>query len=153
MKRKLIAALLAVSMIATTALSLNSYNVYAADNNASVTATVQKAGDELYGFKVVSIRYNNKTKTNEILLQHEKTGAKMLVMKNDAKDRGFCVGFNTPSESDKGINHILEHSLLGGSEKYPSNNIIFNVMNSTYTSFINAMTFQNATIFPVCSQS
>lgn len=153
MKRRLIATLLMLSMVATTILCTSSYGAYALDNNSSVTSTVQKVGQELYGFKVVEINYNDKTKTNEILMQHEKTGAKMLVMKNDDKDRGFCVGFNTPSESDKGINHILEHSLLGGSEKYPSNNIIFNVMNSTYTSFINAMTFQNATIFPVCSQS
>ncbi|HCW52843.1 MAG TPA: hypothetical protein DG753_03695 [Clostridium sp.] len=153
MKRRLIAALLMLSMVATTTLCTSPYGVYALDNNSSVTSTVQKVGQELHGFKVVEINYNDKTKTNEILLQHEKTGAKMLIMKNDDKDRGFCVGFNTPSESDKGINHILEHSLLGGSEKYPSNNIIFNVMNSTYTSFINAMTFQNATIFPVCSQS
>lgn len=153
MKRKLIAAILAVSMVASTALSTNSYNVYGADNSSSVTATVQKAGDELYGFKVVDTKYNEKTKCNEILMEHEKTGAKMLIMKNDDKNRGFCVGFNTPSESDKGINHIIEHSLLGGSEKYPSNNIIFNVMNSTYTSFINALTYQNSTIFPICSQS
>ena len=153
MKRKLIAALLAVSMIAATTLCTNSYSVYAANDNSSVTATAENVGDELYGFKVIDIKYNKKTKTEEILLEHEKTGAKMLVMKNNNKDRGFCIGFNTPSESDKGINHILEHSLLGGSEKYPSNNIIFNVENSTYTSFINALTFQNTTMFPVCSQS
>ena len=153
MKRKFIAALLAVSMIATTSLYKNTYSVYAANNNSSVSATVEKAGDEIYGFKVLDIKYNEKTKTDEIMLEHEKTGAKMLVMKNDNKDRGFCIGFNTPSESDKGINHILEHSLLGGSEKYPSNNIVFNIQNSTYTSYINGLTGQNYTIFPVCSQS
>lgn len=153
MKRKFIAALLAISMITTTALYNTSVNVYAADNGQSVIETVAKAGDELYGFKVVDTKYNERTKCDEILMEHEKTGAKMLIMKNDDKDRGFCVGFDTPSESDKGINHILEHSLLGGSEKYPTSNLIFNVMNSTYTSFINAMTFQNSTIFPVCSQS
>ena len=153
MKRKLIAALLAVSMVASTALTTNSYNVYGADKSSSVTATVQKAGDELYGFKVVDTKYNERTKCDEILMEHEKTGAKMLIMKNDEKNRGFCVGFNTPSESDKGINHIIEHALLGGSEKYPSNNIIFNLRNSTYASFINAVTYQNSTIFPICSQS
>ncbi|MDO5518038.1 MAG: insulinase family protein, partial [Clostridium sp.] len=153
MKRKFIAVLLTLSMVTTTALCNISITAYAADNGQSVTATVSKAGDELYGFKVVDTKYNDRTKCNEILMEHEKTGAKILIMKNNDKDRGFCVGFNTPSESDKGINHILEHSLLGGSEKYPTSNLIFNVMNSTYTSFINAMTFQNSTIFPVCSQS
>lgn len=152
MKRKFIATLLALSMITSTALCNTSVNAFAARSGSSIE-TVSKVGDELHGFTVVDTKYNAITKCEEIIMKHEKTGAKILIMKNDDKNRGFCVGFNTPSESDKGINHILEHSLLGGSEKYPTNNIIFNVMNSTYTSFINALTFQNSTIFPICSQS
>lgn len=127
MKRKFIAVLLALSMITSTALCNTSINAYAS-NNSSAIETVSKAGDELYGFKVEDTKYNDRTKCEEIIMKHEKTGAKILIMKNDDKNRGFCVGFNTPSESDKGINHILEHSLLGGSEKYPTNNMIFNVI-------------------------
>ena len=152
MKRKLIALLLAASLAGTCFLAQTPLNVHAADSTAA-SETVQNVGDELYGFKLVKSEYKENSESTQMLFEHVKTGAKMLVIKNSDLNRGFSVSFNTPSESDKGINHILEHSLLGGSEKYPSGNIIFNVMNNTYTSFVNAFTQQNSTVFPVCSQN
>ena len=153
MKKKLIALLMAVSLAGTGFLGHISINAYAVDNTRTSVETVQNIGDELYGFKLIDTMYKENTESTEMLFQHEKTGAKLLLIKNSDLNRGFSVSFNTPSESDKGINHILEHSLLGGSEKYPTNNMIFNVMNNTYTSFINAFTMQNTTVFPVCSQN
>ena len=152
MKRKLIALLMAVSLASTALLAQASVNAFAVDNKTSIE-TVQNVGDELYGFKLVRSEYKENTESKEMLFEHMKTGAKMLVIKNSDLNRGFSIAFNTPCENDKGINHILEHSLLGGSEKYPSGNIIFNVMNNTYSSFVNAFTQQNSTIFPVCSQN
>ena len=153
MKKKLITLLMAVSLTSTGLLGQIHINAYAVNNTTTSLETVQNIGDELYGFKLVDSQYKENTESTEMLFQHEKTGAKLLVIKNSDLNRGFSVAFNTPSESDKGINHILEHSLLGGSEKYPTNNMIFNVMNNTYTSFINAFTMQNTTMFPVCSQN
>lgn len=152
MKRKLIALLMAVSLASTALLAQAPVNAFAVDNKISIE-TVQNVGDELYGFKLVRSEYKENSESTEMLFEHVKTGAKMLVIKNSDLNRGFSIAFNTPCENDKGINHILEHSLLGGSEKYPSGNIIFNVMNNTYTSFVNAFTQQNSTIFPVCSQN
>lgn len=74
-----------------------------------------------------------------------------MVIKNSDLNRGFSIKFNTPADNDKGINHIIEHSVLGGSEKYPSSNILFDVTNTTYISFANAFTFQNMTMYPICS--
>ena len=153
MKKKLIALLMAVSLASTGFFGNMSINAYAVNSSGTLVETVQNIGDELYGFKLIDTIYKENTDSTEMLFQHEKTGAKLLVIKNSDLNRGFSVAFNTPAESDKGINHILEHSLLGGSEKYPTNNMIFNVMNNTYTSFINAITMQNTTMFPVCSQS
>ena len=152
MKRKLIAILLAVALSELFILEQAPLSVYAADGTAAFE-TVQNVGDELYGFKLVKSEYKETSESTQMLFEHVKTGAKMLVIKNSDLNRGFSIAFNTPPESDKGINHILEHSLLGGSEKYPSGNIIFNVMNNTYTSFVNAFTQQNSTVFPVCSQN
>ncbi|MHC1748153.1 MAG: insulinase family protein [Cellulosilyticaceae bacterium] len=115
--------------------------------------TAPQKGDVISGFEVQEVTYDEKADELDIVLEHKKTGAKMLVMKNDAIDRGFAVSFQTPAKDDTGVNHILEHSVLGGSEKYQSNNIIFDVMNTTYTSFINAFTHQNFTTYPVCSRN
>lgn len=112
-----------------------------------------KRGDKVQGFVVTKVTYDETTQSQQICFKHIKTGAEMLVIKNSDLNRGFAIDFNTPCENDKGISHILEHSLLGGSEKYPINNMIFNVMNNTYSSFVNALTYQNMTVFPVSSQS
>lgn len=112
-----------------------------------------KEGDKIQGFVVTDIKYDEATESQKISFKHIKTGAEMLVIKNSDLNRGFAVAFNTPAENNKGISHILEHSLLGGSEKYPINNMIFNLANNTYSSFINACTYQNSTAFPVTSQS
>lgn len=112
-----------------------------------------KVGDEIYGFDLKKTDYDSATKSTEYLFVHKNTGAKLLVMKNNDKNRGFSIKFNTPAENDKGINHIIEHSVLGGSEKYHSNNILYDLNNTTYTSYANAFTYQNMTVFPICSES
>ena len=105
MKRKFIAVLLALSMITSTALCNTSINAYAS-NNSSAIETVSKAGDELYGFKVEDTKYNDRTKCEEIIMKHEKTGAKILIMKNDDKNRGFCVGFKVLLALSSSLSYI-----------------------------------------------
>lgn len=117
----------------------------------AATTKTPKLGDKIHGFKVKETAYDSSTKSDEILFEHIKTGAKLLVIKNSDLNRGFSIKFNTPTTNDKGINHIIEHSVLGGSKKYPSSNIIFDVMNTTYVSFANAFTLQNMTMFPISS--
>lgn len=155
MKRKFILRLLASIMAIGLPLIGMPANVYADDNVSTTIGAMQNVqkGDEIYGFKVLSIVHDDAADADKIMVEHEKTGAKMAIIKNASPERGFCVQFNTPTQNDKGINHILEHSILGGSEKYPSNNLIFDVSNNTYSSFVNALTGQNTTMFPVCSKS
>lgn len=117
------------------------------------TASVPSKGDKISGFTVKKLKYDSDTNSMNILMEHDKTGARLLVINNNDTNRGFSIKFDTPADNDKGINHIIEHSILGGSKKYPSNNVIFDVMNTTYTSFANAFTYNNMTMFPICSKS
>lgn len=153
MKRKFIALIVAATMVTSIGLCNTGVNAYAADNGNAQAASEIKVGQEINGFKVIESRYDEKTKSTKISLEHMKSGAKMIVIKNSDKNRGFSVGFNTPCENDKGINHIIEHSVLSGSGKYPSNDLAHNLSNNTYTSYANAQTSQVATLYPVCSQS
>lgn len=145
-----------LSLLLTLSLTIGGIQGFPQVNAATVPKTevsLPKKNDLISGFKVTNVTYNSDSKTNEIQLAHVKSGAKMLILKNDSKNRGFAIGFNTPAENDKGINHILEHSILGGSKKYPSKNMIFDLLNTTYSSFANAFTYQNMTMYPVCSES
>ena len=120
--------------------------------SAETTFTAPQVGDEVKGFSVEETEYDKTTKSTKILLEHIKTGAKLLVIKNKDVNRGFSIKFNTPPDN-RGANHILEHSVLGGSKKYPSKNIIFDIMNTTYVSYANAFTYPNMTMYPITSQS
>ena len=62
------------------------------------------------------------------LYEHEETGAQVLYLKNDDPNKAFTIGFKTPPYNDNGITHILEHSVLNGSKKYPSKYKISSVM-------------------------
>ncbi|WP_208560186.1 insulinase family protein [Marinilactibacillus kalidii] len=85
------------------------------------------------------------------LYEHEETGAKVLYLKNDDPNKSFTIGFKTPPYNDNGIAHILEHSVLNGSEKYPSKEPFVELIKGSLNTFVNAMTFSDKTIYPVAS--
>ncbi len=87
------------------------------------------------------------------LYEHNKTGALVLFLLNDDTNRVFEINFRTPAESDKGVNHVFEHSTLGGSEKYPSRDLFFNLSFQTYNTYMNASTYNYMTVYPVASLS
>ena len=86
-----------------------------------------------------------------VLLNHEKTGARVLLLKNDDENKSFCIGFRTPPYDDTGLPHILEHSVLCGSRKFPVKEPFVELMKSSLNTFLNAMTFPDKTIYPVAS--
>ena len=85
------------------------------------------------------------------LLSHEKSGAKILLLKNSDENKSFCIGFRTPPYDDTGLPHILEHSVLCGSRKFPVKEPFVELMKSSLNTFLNAMTFPDKTIYPVAS--
>lgn len=80
-----------------------------------------------------------------------KTGARLLYLENDDNNKGFSITFKTPANDDTGVFHILEHSVLCGSKKYPVKEPFVNLLKSSMQTFLNAMTFPDKTMYPVSS--
>lgn len=86
-----------------------------------------------------------------ILLEHIKTGARVLLLPSSDENKSFAIGFRTPPYDDTGIPHIIEHSVLCGSKKYPTKEPFVELMKSSLNTFLNAMTFPDKTVYPIAS--
>lgn len=85
------------------------------------------------------------------ILKHKKSGAKIAILKNDDENKVFYVGFRTPPNDDTGLPHILEHSVLCGSEKFPAKDPFVELVKGSLNTFLNAMTYPDKTIYPIAS--
>src|SRR5882724_11128504 len=85
--------------------------------------------------------------------RHAKTGAELLSLVNSDENKVFGVSFATPPTDSTGVAHILEHSVLCGSRKYPIKEPFVELMKSSLNTFLNAMTFPDKTCYPVASQN
>ena len=85
-----------------------------------------------------------------LALQHEPTGARMLHLACDDPNNVFAIGFRTPPSDSTGVAHILEHTVLCGSQKYPVRDPFFTMLKRT---FMNAMTAADWTLYPVASMN
>lgn len=102
-------------------------------------------------FKEIKTQELPDIQSTGILYEHDETGAKVLHLKNSDTNKAFTIGFKTPPYSDNGITHILEHSVLNGSKKYPSKEPFVELIKGSLNTFVNAMTFGDKTIYPVAS--
>lgn len=87
------------------------------------------------------------------LYRHIKTGAEVLSLANDDENKVFGITFKTPPEDSTGVAHILEHSVLCGSRKYPVKKPFVELLKGSLHTFLNAMTFSDKTAYPVASQN
>jgi len=85
------------------------------------------------------------------LMEHRKTGARVVLMSNDDNNKVFCIGFRTPPKDSTGVAHIIEHSVLCGSDKFPVKDPFIELAKGSLNTFLNAMTFPDKTIYPVAS--
>lgn len=85
------------------------------------------------------------------ILRHKKTGAKLFLLSNEDENKVFTVGFRTPLKNSTGLQHILEHSVLCGSRKFPTKDPFVELVKGSLNTFINAMTYPDKTIYPVAS--
>ena len=85
------------------------------------------------------------------LWRHVKTGAQLLSITNADENKCFGVSFRTPPKNSTGVAHILEHSVLCGSERYPLKEPFVNLLKSSLQTFLNAFTFPDKTCYPVAS--
>ncbi len=116
-------------------------------------AAAAQVGDVVHGFEVKEITTFPLINADVTYFIHQKTGAELLYLANDDTNRVFELTFKTPAESDMGVPHVFEHATLGGSEKYPSKELFFNLSYQTYNTYMNAATYSHMTTYPVASLS
>ncbi len=86
-----------------------------------------------------------------ILLRHKKSGARVVVVSNDDPDKVFFIGFRTTPGDSTGVPHIIEHTVLCGSEKYPVKDPFIELLKGSMNTFLNAMTYPDKTVYPIAS--
>jgi len=84
---------------------------------------------------------------------HKRTGARLLSVINDDENKVFSINFRTPPRDSTGVAHILEHSVLNGSEKYPSKEPFVELLKGSLATFVNAFTYPDKTCYPIASQN
>jgi presequence protease len=120
-------------------------------SSSSQSAKALVPGAELHGFVVRKVTPLKNLRAEALELEHKKTGARVLhVQSNDAENL-FCIAFKTPPADDTGLPHILEHSVLAGSKKYPVKDPFVEMLKMSMATFINAMTYSDKTVYPVAS--
>lgn len=85
------------------------------------------------------------------ILEHEKTKARVVLLLNDDDNKVFYIGFRTPVEDSTGVPHILEHSVLCGSDEFPAKDPFIELAKGSLNTFLNAMTYPDKTVYPVAS--
>jgi presequence protease len=101
------------------------------------------------------VREENIPELNSVtkLYLHKKTGARLLSIINDDENKVFAINFRTTPKDSTGVPHILEHSVLNGSEKYPVKEPFVELLKGSLATFVNAFTFPDKTCYPVASQN
>lgn len=106
---------------------------------------------EKFGFEKVSEQFIDECKSKAVLYKHKKTGAEVMSVSNDDENKVFGVVFRTPPKDSTGIPHILEHSVLCGSRKYPLKEPFVELLKGSLNTFLNAFTYPDRTCYPVAS--
>lgn len=110
-------------------------------------------GEVLNGFSLVKKEYSLSQCAELYTFKHEKTGAELLYFDRDEENKTFSICFKTLPEDSTGVFHILEHSVLNGSKKYPVKEPFVSMLQSSMQTFLNAMTYPDKTVFPVSSRN
>ena len=85
------------------------------------------------------------------ILRHKKSGARVCVIANDDDNKVFSIGFRTPPEVETGVPHIIEHTTLCGSDKFPVKDPFMELAKGSLNTFLNAMTYPEKTLYPIAS--
>ena len=117
-----------------------------------LTERTIEVGQKLQGFEVKAITDLKQQRMVAYQLEHIKTGAKLLHLYSEDAENLFSISFPTPPPNSTGVSHILEHSVLAGSKKYPVREPFFEMLKMSPATFINAMTGPDCTYYPVSSK-
>lgn len=105
------------------------------------------------GYTLLNAEYIKEIDSNVHLYEHNGTKARILYMKNDDPHKTFGIAFRTPPHDSTGVAHIIEHSVLCGSRKFPLKDPFIELSKGSLNTYLNAMTYPDKTIYPVSSQN
>ncbi|HWR60339.1 MAG TPA: insulinase family protein [Clostridia bacterium] len=112
-----------------------------------------KIGDIYHGFRLLTEKEVKETNSAVRLFRHEKSGARLFYMENEDDNKVFSITFRTPPHNSAGTPHILEHSVLCGSRKFPTKEPFVELVKGSLNTFLNAFTFGDKTMYPVASRN
>ena len=101
----------------------------------------------------IETKFIEDIKTKVTVYRHDKTGARVMTLENDDANKVFTIAFRTPAINSCGLTHILEHSVLCGSEKYPVKDPFLELIKSSLNTFLNAFTAPDRTMYPCASEN
>lgn len=114
-------------------------------------ATTLPLGSTVFGFTVTSKKTLTELDADAYVLHHRASGARLLYLACEDENKAFSIAFKTPPTDDTGVFHILEHSVLCGSTKFPVKEPFVDLIKSSMQTFLNAMTYPDKTVYPVAS--
>lgn len=122
-------------------------------HNSLEAASQFKSGDRIYGYTVNKVLSVPELFLVSVQLTHDKTGAQHLHIAKDDSNNVFSVGFRTTPMDSTGVSHILEHTVLCGSQRYPVRDPFFKMLNRSLSTFMNAFTASDFTMYPFSTQN
>lgn len=112
-----------------------------------------KIGDVYFGFKLEDEVNIDEIKSIGRVFTHIKSGAKLVSLENDDDNKTFSITFKTLPENNKGIPHIMEHSVLCGSKRFPVKEPFVEILKGSLNTYLNAATYPDKTVYPVASRN
>ena len=106
---------------------------------------------ELTTYELIQEHHLKDLQSEGYILKHKKSGAKVVLLSNDDENKVFSIGFRTPPKDSTGLPHILEHSVLCGSKRFPSKDPFVELVKGSLNTFLNAMTYPDKTVYPIAS--
>ncbi|HRZ49764.1 MAG TPA: insulinase family protein [Bacteroidales bacterium] len=116
-------------------------------------STMAQQNKLTHGFRLIEKRFIKEVNADCYFFEHEKSGAKVLKIAAPDPNKTFCVAFHTIPESDAGTPHIMEHSVLNGSETFPVKSPFDIILKSSLKTFVNAFTGKDMTYYPAASMN
>ncbi|WP_419058297.1 insulinase family protein [Enorma massiliensis] len=134
-----------------TTLSENNPQAAETANPRAAAAALLAPGTTTCGFTVTHVETIEELDADAYVLFHHASGARLLYLACDDENKAFSIGFKTPPANSTGVFHILEHSVLDGSEKFPLKEPFVELIKGSMQTFLNAMTYPDKTVYPVAS--
>lgn len=106
---------------------------------------------DLNAYEVLEEREISDVKSQGYILRHKKSGARIAILSNDDDNKVFYIGFRTTPTDETGVPHIIEHTVLCGSEKFPLKDPFVELVKGSLNTFLNAMTYPDKTVYPIAS--